>query len=481
MKKFKLFLLALFILPCCFLFSGCALFEVYVTDIYKTGEDGTYTIYYSNGKKSTITIEDGKDGENATLDLESLFNSFVSRGLYENTEEGFRAFVKDYFDIEENTTNIQKSINKSLQSAVAVYAAYPTNTAKTQFSISAGAGVIYSMENTGSNSDYSYIVTNYHVVYAHDSALASNISNDIVVYQYGLVEDINVGNIVTTGIYDSYSFGSNAVSCEYIGGAINYDIAVLKVKTKDLIDRNTTARAVDIADKYSVGETAIAIGNPNAEGTSVTKGIVSVDSEYLTLNDINNQEQTFRIMRIDTAINGGNSGGGLFNANGELIGIVNAKSFYTSNGNPLEGMGYALPLDNITKVAENIIRYHNTNGGIAKVKRLQLGVTLSDPTSKQIYNEETGEIVLIDEFTMDVVDNGFAKDCGVKVGDAITAIKVTTSTETKEYKVTRFFNLRDILLCAQVGDQVSIQIKNSNGSKWLEAKEVTNSHLVIVD
>jgi len=88
-KNLKYFLLILIILPCCFLFAGCSLLRssIYVTDIIKTDANGTYTIYYSNGTTSTITIEDGKDGENSTVDINELFASCVEKGLYEDTND----------------------------------------------------------------------------------------------------------------------------------------------------------------------------------------------------------------------------------------------------------------------------------------------------------------------------------------------------------------------------------------------------------
>lgn len=76
----------------------------------------------------------------------------------------------------------------------------------------------------------------------------------------------------------------------------------------------------------TVGDSVIAIGNPNAGGIAVTQGILSMESEYITMTAADNVSTVqIRVMRVDAAINGGNSGGGLFNDSGELIGIVNAK------------------------------------------------------------------------------------------------------------------------------------------------------------
>ena len=469
MKKLKVLLLILFIIPCCWLFSACSMENsVYVTNIAKTNTEGsvdTYTIYYSDGSKSTITIENGKDGENVTLNLEELFDSCVEKGIYENTAEDYRQFIQDYFSTEETNTETQLAINRSLQSAVSVYAAFPTSNVKYNFNntyaISAGSGVIYSMDE---ESNTSYIITNYHVVYATESATSSGIAEKIAVYQYGVIEDITVEQTHTSSYYASYNFGPNAVICDYVGGSLNYDIAVLKVRTSDLIYHNATAMSVKIASNYSVGETAIAVGNPEAEGISATKGIVSVDSENLEMKGADNLTKvTFRVMRIDTSVNGGNSGGGLFNIKGELIGIVNAKAVASTNGSNLENMAYALPIDNVQKVVENILYYNSQTNQVAQVKRLKLGITTTPENGKSTYNPLTGEIVVTNECLVESVSAGLANDMGVKAGDVILAVKINDVT----YNISRYFQLKDYLLNVRVNDKFELVIKNEQGEKTL--------------
>jgi len=474
-KNLKYFLLILIILPCCFLFAGCSLLRssIYVTDIIKTDANGTYTIYYSNGTTSTITIEDGKDGENSTVDINELFASCVEKGLYEDTNDGFREFIKDYFSPEENETSTTISINKGLQSAVSVYAAYPANKTfqyEPTYSISAGAGVIYHLNE---QTDVSYIITNYHVVYATDSTTSDKIANDIYVYQYGIIEDILVEETNYPGYYTDYQFGTGAVKCEYVGGAMNYDIAVLKAKTSDLLANNPTARAVDIGDSYSVGNTAIAIGNPQAEGISATKGMVSVDSEYITMKAADNTtEVEFRVMRIDTSINGGNSGGGLFNVNGELIGIVNAKATTTLTGTNLENIAYALPIDNVKRVADNIIYYHTTTNAVTSVKKLEFDFTVSAQNGKATYNETTGEIVITDEAVI-IEEPGYISNSVFATGDVITSITINGN----EIPLSRHFQFEDLLLTVRPGDSLSITIKNNLGEKTWGTYYITETML----
>ena len=119
------------------------------------------------------------------------------------------------------------------------------------------------------------------------------------------------------------------------------------------------------SEMINVGESAIAIGNPEGNGFSTSLGIVSVDSEYIEMtgaDGVTNVE--FRVMRIDTAVNGGNSGGGLFNSKGELIGIVNAKIQSTT----VENIAYAIPSNLAAAVADNII-YHCLDTDVYKPQR----------------------------------------------------------------------------------------------------------------
>ena len=122
-----------------------------------------------------------------------------------------------------------------------------------------------------------------------------------------------------------------------MGGSANSDIALLKANLSDIKAVNDQIKPITFAQGYSVGETVFAIGNAEGEGISATKGIISVDSEEI-LMEVDGTQRTHRAMRIDAAIYHGNSGGGLFNRNGELVGITNGGDGDDQNIN------YAIPL-----------------------------------------------------------------------------------------------------------------------------------------
>jgi S1-C subfamily serine protease len=200
---------------------------------------------------------------------------------------------------------------------------------------SAGSGVIYSLNKATGNA---YIITNYHVVYYANSAGVYSMSNNIRIYLYG-----------------GYVAG-RAIPATYYGGDINFDVAVLKVsECADFIETEThpvyaSPAAMTDSDAVTAGERVYALGNPNAEGFSVTAGVVSVPLEYVPVRRADGKVTiTLPEIRTDAAINHGNSGGGLFNARGELIGIVNARD------DSEDFLGYAIPINTVTTVVREAL------------------------------------------------------------------------------------------------------------------------------
>ncbi|MBE5740934.1 MAG: serine protease [Clostridiales bacterium] len=451
MKKFKSFLLLILLAPLAFVMGGCSLSSakvVYVTNIQKTEIEGTqvtYTVSYSDGSTSLITVEngkDGKDGEDVTIEV--LKEYFTENGI------NFDDFIQNYVETKYYPDTVKDASSKALQSAVSVW----TNEG-------CGAGVIYKMED-----QFSYIVTNYHVVYSKYTI--SNVSNEITVYQYG-----------TQGVYyenNNYHYGEGSVDATYVGGSMEYDLAVLRVNTSDLKKYNETAQAVTVADDYDVAEAAIAVGNPNGENISVTEGIISVESEIVPIYSADDtQVLNFRVMRIDTAINSGNSGGGLFNDEGELIGIVNAKAVASD----IDNIAYALPYDNVVKVVDNIIYYYKQNNRASQVKKVYLDITCTTKNSRSIYDATTGEISIVDDCTISAVSQtstGLGHFMGLEAGDIIKSIKINST----EYTINRWFEFGDYLLNVRIGDTLTIIVERDGVSQTCYAIIQAN-HMVTID
>ncbi len=319
-------------------------------------------------------------------------------------------------DISPNSSTNMIAASKALLSAVSITT-----------STSAGSGVIYKLNKEKGDA---YIITNYHVVYDNAS-----INSEIYVYLYGM------------------EASEYAIPATYVGGSMNYDIAVLKVTGSTAL-MESNAAAVNVADSNDVAilDTAIAIGNPEGNGISATVGCINVDSENISVGfQVYNKLQyiTLRVMRTDAAVNSGNSGGGLFNDKGELIGIVNAKDADSSTDN----IGYAIPSNVAKAIAENILYYCD---GTTKqsVYRCMLGVTVGVKALYTEYDTETGKIykretVMLAEVASDAAVSGL-----LKAGDVINSITI----DGVKHEVSRTYHIIDSMLYARVGSSVVINI-----------------------
>ena len=352
------------------------------------------------------------------------------------------------FDINNITVNSNEpssliAASKGVLSSVSVYSTFTVKTYVgfgpirdwgTTESKAAGSGVIFRMSEEDKISGNAYIITNYHVVYNAEATSENQIASKIELYLYGMEKE------------------KYAIPAEYVGGSMMYDIAVLKVSASDVLRKSNAIEATFAdSDDVTILETAIAIGNPEASGISATVGHINVDSEYVEM--VLPDEQTLsemRLMRIDTAVNGGNSGGGLFNERGEVIGIVNAK--ITSS--TIDNIGYAIPSNVARLVAENVIYYEST--GAERAKRGTIGITLSsDPDSYTSYDKETGKVHIIEKVVIANINKGSLADGKLQVGDQILLLQIG---ENAPYTVTRYFNVVERMLGARVGDTVVFTI-----------------------
>ena len=271
------------------------------------------------------------------------------------------------------TLSVSDVANEALKSVVEIRTESVTSDQYMQqyTSSGAGSGVILSQDG--------YIATNYHVI---DGA-----------------------NTITVRDYDG-----NEYKATLVGSDEKTDLAVLKIEATGL-------SPVTFGDSSSlkVGDTAIAIGNPLGElGGTVTTGIISALDREIQINN-----ETMTLLQTNAAINPGNSGGGLFNANGELIGIVNAKS----TGEAVEGLGFAIP----SNIAKTIIEDLMSDGYVSN--RPYLGVSLQDQTNQYGFNKSSTSV-----YIASVVANSAASKAGLTSGDQIVSVdgqEVSFASEVK--------------------------------------------------
>lgn len=241
---------------------------------------------------------------------------------------------------------------------------------------SEGSGIVITSDG--------YIATNYHVI---DGSTKIKVS-------------LNTG--------DEYE-------AKVIGGDAQTDLAVIKIDAIDL-----TYATLGNSSELRVGEKAIAIGNPLGQefAGTVTQGVISALNRSVTFED-----KTLTLIQTDAAINPGNSGGALVNSYGEVIGINTAKI----SSNELEGLGFAIPIDEAKPIIEDLIKHGYVKG------RPFIGVSGRSVTERdaQAYN------LVIGVYVVSVSEYSPAEKAGLMIGDIIMEVngtKVTTVDEINDIK-----------------------------------------------
>lgn len=462
---------------------GCG--SVYVTSMTEGTESGTYIVTYSDGTTQTLLLpgRDGKDGEDGKdVTITDVYETYKK----ETGEDiSFSDFLDKYLTLSGSGADNSAVIAQCLRSVAKVYTEFVEQMAGMSWrpvydiNIYTGSAVIWSIDK--SDDGYTYLVTNAHVIY--DSKAVSRLNGGLTAkrvycYLYGsegapyTVDNDGDGRADTDADgYTAYEYGDYATECEIVGYSYEKDLAVLRAKTSNLLAVNDDIHAVTLADGYHVGETAIAIGNPEDEGISVTEGIVSIDNENITLNI--DKQRTYRSIRIDTALYGGNSGGGLFNSNGKLIGIANAGSTQDENIN------YAIPLEIVKGTVENILYWFGdgnpeTNGAY----KITMGVTVLSSGSKYVYDSALGYGTIVENVTVQEISEGsIASRFGMAVDDVITAVIVGDKT----YFVNRSFNISDIILTMRPGDSVALEYTRGGVSARSQSVVLTLSDFAKID
>lgn len=305
--------------------------------------------------------------------------------------------------------------NKVLPSIVGIKVEYEVNSIfyrQSNTATATGSGIIIS--------DDGYILTNNHIV---DTSSSSSNSNG-----YNSYYSVSESNKVTVTLYGD----STEYEATIVGTDSQTDLAVIKIDKTGL----TPAELGD-SDKVQVGEFAMAIGNPLGLDTSVTCGVISATNREITDSD----NKTYTLIQTDAAINSGNSGGALVNADGKVIGLNTLK--ISSEG--VEGMGFAIPINSTIDIYQQLIEYN-------KVKRPYIGISGIDLDEKTASANKLVQgiyVKSIDEFSA-------AEKAGVKIGDVIVG------ADGKEIKTME--ELNNIKNSHQIGDSLTIKV-NRNGKE----------------
>ena len=269
-----------------------------------------------------------------------------------------------------------------------------------------------------------YIVTNYHVI--EDAVDDSSVS-------------------ITVSFADGTQYTGTLV-----GGEQDNDVAVLKIDATGL-------QPVTLGDsgQLVVGETVYTIGNPLGELTySLSNGLVSALDRLITTSSTNQttgqtETTTLNVLQTNCAINPGNSGGPLFDSYGNVVGIVTAKYTETSSGVSAEGLGFALPINDVKDILSDLIEHGYVTG------KPYLGIQVQDVSSEaQRYGISAGAAVL------SVADGSCAQRAGLQVNDIIVAIDDTAidSSSALTAALSTNYKAGDTVTLTVIRDQQEVQL-----------------------
>lgn len=283
---------------------------------------------------------------------------------------------------------------------------------------SEGSGVIY-MKANGKG----YIVTNNHVVSGSD--------------------ELQV--ILSDG---------KKVTAKKVGTDSETDLAVLTIDGKYV----TQTAQFGNSKNVEPGQPVIAVGSPlgSQYATSVTQGIISAKSRTIDVTNSSGQvTNQATVIQTDAAINPGNSGGPLVNESGQVIGINSMKLSQSSDGTSVEGMGFAIPSDEVVSIINELVK----NG---KITRPQLGVRVASVSELTEYSKKQLNVpsdVKSGVYVASVTKNSSASKAGMKSGDIITKVDGKT--------VKDLASLHTVLYEHKIGDHVTVQVVRDGKTKNL--------------
>ena len=317
---------------------------------------GGAAAYQQFAKPDTVVYQ----GERPTVDVDTVANS--NGGQPMTPEQLYAANLASCVGITVSTTSVN------------IFG-------QTTTSAASGSGFVLTQDG--------YIVTNYHVI--EDAVDDSSVSIEV-----------------------SFADGAQ-YTATLVGGEQDNDVAVLKIDATGL-------QPVTLGDSEQlvVGETVYTIGNPLGELTySLSNGLVSALDRLITTSSTNQttgqtETTTLNVLQTNCDINPGNSGGPLFDSYGNVVGIVTAKYTQTSSGVSAEGLGFALPINDVKEIINDLIEHGYVTG------KPYLGIQVQDVSSEaQRYGVSAGAAVLY------VADGSCAQEAGLQVNDIIVAIDDT--------------------------------------------------------
>ena len=255
------------------------------------------------------------------------------------------------------------------------------------------------------------VITTEQVVYSQwswygQNQVESGAGSGVIISSDGYI--LTCAHVVDGASTITVTIGDKDYTATLVGEDTTSDIAVIKIDADGL-----TPATVGNSDSLKVGQSVMAVGNPLGElGGTVTSGMISALNRSVTIQG-SSSVNTMSLIQMDASVSPGNSGGGLFNMNGELVGIVNAKS----SSSDAEGLGFAIPINDAIKVAQELLENGYVTG------RPYLGITYLAVTDAQTASQLGVNAYGV--YVVEVVKGGPAEKAGLQAGDRIVSVDGT--------------------------------------------------------
>ncbi|MCT3618326.1 PDZ domain-containing protein [Lactobacillus acidophilus] len=365
---------------------------------------------------------------------------------------GVSYYAADQMNNATDTTTAQTSVSSN-SSKVSEKSAKTSGTMTTAYNDVKGA--VVSVINLKRQSSSSSANSLYSSLFGDDSDSSSGKSGKLETYSEGsgvvYMKSNGKGYIVTNNHVIS---GSDAVQVQLANGKTVSAKVVGKDSTTDLavlsIDAKYVTQTAEFGDSKSLqaGQTVIAVGSPlgSEYASTVTQGIISAPARTISTSSGNQQT----VIQTNAAINPGNSGGALVNSAGQVIGINSMKLAQSSDGTSVEGMGFAIPSNEVVTIVNELVKK-------GKITRPQLGVrVVALEGIPEAYRSrlKIKSNLKSGIYVASINKNSSAANAGMKSGDVITKVDGK--------KVDDVASLHSILYSHKVGDTVNITI-NRNG------------------
>ena len=252
------------------------------------------------------------------------------------------------------------------------------------------------------------VITTEQVVYSQwswygQSQVESGAGSGVIISSDGYI--LTCAHVVDGASSITVTIDDKDYTATLVGEDTTSDVAVIKIDATGL-----TPATVGDSDNLKVGQSVMAVGNPLGElGGTVTGGMISALNRSVTIQGTSSTN-TMSLIQMDASVSPGNSGGGLFNMNGELVGIVNAKS----SDSDAEGLGFAIPVNDAVKVAQELLENGYVTG------RPYLGISYFAVTDAQTAAQLGVNAYGV--YIVEVVKGGPADKAGLQAGDRIVSV-----------------------------------------------------------